>query len=147
MFFAQKNAVILRLAVVLALGLLTFVLVECGGPFSFFGLILLLFLALSMGAVFSFFVPFKPSGKRVLNWIVAVALLNFFAFLFVSSKIGGTAVNGYVANGKYFVGEHGVYTEVSRGIWFYSYAHATCVLITHLSVGGVGFCYWIRGDI
>ena len=46
-----------------------------------------------------------------------IIILGFFVF---SMIIGGSAGNGYQAAGKYFVGEHGSYMEVSKTIWLIS---------------------------
>jgi len=43
-----------------------------------------------------------------------IIILGFFVF---SMVIGGSAGNGYQEAGKYFVGEHGTYVEVSETIW------------------------------
>ena len=46
-----------------------------------------------------------------------IIILGFFVF---SMIIGGSAGNGYQEAGKYFVGEHGSYMEVSKTIWLIS---------------------------
>ena len=49
-------------------------------------------------------------------WIsLGVAIILFF-FIF-SFCIGGSAMNGYIEAGKYFVTEHSSVTEVSKTIW------------------------------
>lgn len=52
-------------------------------------------------------------------WIAfgVIVILGFFVF---SMIIGGSAGNGYQEAGKYFVGEHGLYVEVSETIWIIS---------------------------
>lgn len=49
-------------------------------------------------------------------WNIAgiIIILGFFVF---SMIIGGSAGNGYQEAGKFFVGEHGTYVEVSETIW------------------------------
>ena len=44
-------------------------------------------------------------------------ILTFFVFTIV---IGGSAGNGYQDTGKYFVGDHGNYVEVSQSIYIVS---------------------------
>ena len=44
-------------------------------------------------------------------------ILTFFVFTIV---IGGSAGNGYQDAGKYFVGDHGNYVEVSQSIYIVS---------------------------
>ncbi len=46
-----------------------------------------------------------------------IVILGFFVF---SMIIGGSAGNGYQEAGKYFVGDHGSYVEVSETIWIIS---------------------------
>jgi hypothetical protein len=45
--------------------------------------------------------------------------------------LGGDALNGYAANGHYFVVSHGVYRKVSKESWDWSRVHAVSVLVTH----------------
>ena len=40
--------------------------------------------------------------------------INFFAFATVTTRMGGSAGNGKIENGRYYLGEHGHYTEVSQ---------------------------------
>ena len=54
---------------------------------------------------------------------IAVTLWNAFgitiivAFFVFSMVVGGSAGNGYQESGKYFLGEHGNYVEVSQTVW------------------------------
>ncbi len=43
---------------------------------------------------------------------------------------GGDALNGFVRDGRYFVGSHGTYTEVSRAAWEWSRVHAISLFLT-----------------
>ena len=49
-------------------------------------------------------------------WIAfgVIVILGFFVF---SMIIGGSAGNGYLEAGKYFVGDHSNYVEVPKAIW------------------------------
>ena len=42
---------------------------------------------------------------------------NFFWTLSLSAQYGGGALNGFVRDGHYYLGQHGTYTEVSQAIW------------------------------
>ena len=61
----------------------------------------------------------KTIGKKsllitiwnALGWII---ILGFFVF---SAVIGGSAGLGYQEGERYFVGNHGDYTEVSQTVW------------------------------
>jgi hypothetical protein len=73
----------------------------------------------------------NPSAVRWWQAIVAVGFLNFGAFLASALILGGDAVNGYQKDDRYYVAEKGKITEVRRGVWLYSRAHAYSVWVTH----------------
>ncbi len=45
------------------------------------------------------------------------SLINFAILAMISSSVGGNALNGKIENGKYYVGNHGTYTEVSKNVF------------------------------
>ena len=51
---------------------------------------------------------------RIACILVCLGFLNINAFMFHNTLIGGSAGLGKVENGKYYVGSHGHYTEVSK---------------------------------
>jgi len=59
-------------------------------------------------------------------------ILNFFAFVVITLIIGGAATWGYQKDGHFFVGKHGHYVQVSRGIYQFSEIHGTYSIITIL---------------
>ena len=61
--------------------------------------------------------------KLVARIFVCLAVVNFFAFMIHDALIGGSAGIGRVENGKYYVGSHGRYTEVSRAAFRFSWWH------------------------
>jgi hypothetical protein len=63
--------------------------------------------------------------------IIRVAIVNFLLFIVISLLIGGDAINGKVEAGRYYLGNHGVYTEVNAVVFYYSKIHCLCVWITH----------------
>ena len=70
--------------------------------------------------------------------LFALAVVNFISFSAISSRIGGTAMNGYSQDGRYFVGSHGAYTEVSAETWERSRLHGRSVGISYvLAIGAV----------
>lgn len=74
--------------------------------------------------------PQKP--LRIIGYtVVLIAVLNFLAFMIVDFCIGGDAFNGKIEGGRYFVADHGRFTEVSPRIWYYSRSHAISIFITH----------------
>jgi len=62
--------------------------------------------------------------------IVFLGLINFAAFGIDSLLLGGDAVHGKVENERYYVGNHGKYTEVPKIAWHYSAAHAASISAT-----------------
>jgi hypothetical protein len=58
-------------------------------------------------------------------------MLNFFLYFIVAVSIGGDAVNGKTEGGKFYLGEHGRFTEVSQSVFEYSRYHTYSVWMTH----------------
>lgn len=71
---------------------------------------------------------YSRRAKWVLYPTVALALINFFAFIIVLLYLGGDALNGYIRAGHYFLCAHGQCVETSRAIWRYSYWHTLAAL-------------------
>jgi hypothetical protein len=83
--------------------------------------------------------------KTVVSVLGILALLNFTVFWFVAISIGGDAVNGKVADGRYYLANHGVLTEVSHPVYLYSYIHVLSVFVTHsLFVLSALVVYFVR---
>ena len=61
--------------------------------------------------------------KLLARIFVCLAMLNCFAFMIHDALIGGSAGIGRVEDGKYYVGSHGRYTEVSRAAFRFSWWH------------------------
>ena len=79
-------------------------------------------------------ITFRGCSRRA-KWVLyptsVLAILNFFAFIGGSLRLGGDALNGYIQTGHYFLCAHGHCTEVSASAWHYSYWHAL------ISLGGI----------
>lgn len=69
--------------------------------------------------------------QNILRAILLIAMLNFFAFWYGALILGGDAVNGKEEGGRFFVGAHGKYTEVTEGVYRYSRFHVLSLLVTH----------------
>lgn len=54
---------------------------------------------------------------------VAVGIINFLIFNSVRRFAGGAAENGKIEDGRFYVGDHGNYTEVSKEFFDYSRIH------------------------
>ncbi|MGH8201160.1 MAG: hypothetical protein ACREVO_12505 [Steroidobacteraceae bacterium] len=74
------------------------------------------------------FQSYSRRAKWVLYSTVALALINFFAFMIGLLYLGGDAMNGYVRAGHYFLCAHSQCVETSRAIWRYSYWHTLTAL-------------------
>ena len=69
-------------------------------------------------------------------WIIFLGLANFVSYTIAYGYIGGDAKNGEIRDGQYFVRGHFIHfrqhpngneTEVSRGVWIYSYIHSITI--------------------
>lgn len=72
--------------------------------------------------------------NKILIWVIGLGLLNFVLYTISYAYIGGDAGNGRIENGKYYVRGHflryakeGLASEVSRGVWIYSYVHSITI--------------------
>lgn len=63
--------------------------------------------------------------------LTALAFVNFFALLVGAMWLGGDAVNGKIEGGRYILGNHGRYHEVSAAVYHASMLPVLSVLITH----------------
>ena len=75
--------------------------------------------------------PFVMDHRFWLRAVFVMGMVNFLVFVLVANAIGGDAINGQVENGRYFLRNHGVVTEVSRLVFFYSEWHSISLFITH----------------
>lgn len=69
-------------------------------------------------------------------WIIFIGLGNFLTYTIMYAYIGGDAANGQIVDGRYFVRGHfmhsltGKESEVTRGVWIYSYLHSISIWLT-----------------
>ena len=77
--------------------------------------------------------------------LVVVGLLNFIAYFLISLAIGGNAINGKIEAGRYYLCEHGRYTEVSHFVFEYSRFHTYSVWIT-VPLGMIGIWLANKND-
>ena len=71
------------------------------------------------------------SVRNFLQLVVVFAVLNFLAFFIVALYLGGSAGNGHILDGQYFLGDHGRYVGVSKAVYDYSQAHGYSLFLTH----------------
>lgn len=88
------------------------------------GLMALVFLGACLGVLLKIIVQwpnYSIAGKihNIVLFILSLSMLNMLVGIFIVEVffIGGTALNGKIDSGKYYVGEHGVYTEVSKSTY------------------------------
>ena len=58
----------------------------------------------------------KPVSLWCAGLVVLVHTVNFFWVVGANAKYG-SALNGFMRNGHYYLSLHGSYTEVSRALW------------------------------
>lgn len=86
-------------------------------------------------------------ATRVMGPTGLIALVNFFAFVLISTYLGGDAINGHISGGKYFVCGHGLCTQVTSSVWHYSYWHALATIGSVLLVLAESAYFRCTGDI
>ena len=59
----------------------------------------------------------KKKGDIIITLWISFGVMFILGFFLFSMIIGGSAGNGYQDAGRFFVGEHGIYVEVSKTIW------------------------------
>ena len=74
--------------------------------------------------------------RKVTAVLAVLWLLNFGAYVTIATPLGGDAINGHVASGRYSLALHGHLTEVPRSEYEYSrwhtyflWAHAVIVMV------------------
>ena len=71
--------------------------------------------------------------------MLGIAAVNFIVFAIATVAWGGDAVNGTSQDGRYFLGQRGLYTEVSRPVYIFSMVHTLSLLITQPLAIWAGF--------
>jgi hypothetical protein len=76
---------------------------------------------------------YKNAAKTeiVATMMVLLGVLNFVAFMAFCMNVGGSAGNGGIRNGRYFVSEHGKEAEVSSLTFKLNQTHGRSLWITH----------------
>ena len=62
--------------------------------------------------------------------LIAIGFVNFFWFIFEAMALG-TASSGQIIDGRYFLNNKGIYTEVGQAMWVWSQIHEASLLVTH----------------
>lgn len=69
------------------------------------------------------------AALAVLLFVLGIG--NWILFARESGRLGGDAASGYTQNGRYFVGNHGQYREVSQADWEASRLQSQSLVISH----------------
>jgi len=67
---------------------------------------------------------------RGFSLIVYLGMLNFLTFAVIGLLLGGDGLSGKVEAGHYYLGNHGVYTEMPVFIYWYSRVHGISVFVS-----------------
>ena len=78
---------------------------------------------------------------RIGKFLFGLGVLNFTVFWVVAICIGGDAIDGKVENGHYYLNSRGFFTEVSAGVYWYSWVHTVSAFVT-LILGMFGMLLW-----
>jgi len=81
------------------------------------------------------------TGSRI---IVIIGVVNFLAFFVIGISIGGDALNGKIESGRFYLGDHGKYNEVTEGVYRYSRLHDLSLIITHPAA--IGSALWLQAN-
>lgn len=63
--------------------------------------------------------------------LILIGVLNFTAFMAFCMNMGGSAGNGEIRDGRYFVSEHGKDHEISARAFQLNQIHGRSLWITH----------------
>jgi hypothetical protein len=73
----------------------------------------------------------SKNWQLVCKTLFAIAFANFTIYWLVAVYLGGDAGSGRIRDGRYFLMNHGAYTEVSAAVFKYSKWHTRSIWITH----------------
>ena len=78
--------------------------------------------------------------------LIAIGFVNFFWFTFEAMALG-TASSGQIIDGRYFLNNKGIYTEVAQAMWVWSQIHEASLLVTHpLTLASIAYLSLRRGS-
>ncbi|HEY6456942.1 MAG TPA: hypothetical protein VIY90_16840 [Steroidobacteraceae bacterium] len=70
-----------------------------------------------------------PTLRTLGALVVVLAIINFAAYVAIAFYLHGDAWNGYSAAGHYFLREHARYTEVTRGVYQFSWWYSLVLMV------------------
>ncbi len=82
----------------------------------------------------------RPVLAVVAVVILAMTVYGLVTFVAETQQLGGDALNGHVQDGRYYVADHGRYTEVTADQWELSRSHEIRMLVMQpIAVVAMGF--------
>lgn len=61
--------------------------------------------------------PWRHIAVGLATLITLLWAINFLWTLSLSAQYGGSALNGFVRDGHYYLGQHGTYTQINQATW------------------------------
>jgi hypothetical protein len=89
---------------------------------------------------------FGPLPAWLMYGIGLVAVANFIVFFLACLFLGGDALTGYQASGRYYLGSKHQMTEVSREVFQFSLWQTRSVFVTHPLAMLVWMIAWQRSQ-
>ncbi|HEX4505006.1 MAG TPA: hypothetical protein VH722_04680 [Alphaproteobacteria bacterium] len=71
---------------------------------------------------------FRQCIRKLRNWTGILAGVDFAVFELISHRMGGSAINGKIVDRRYYLGEHGTFTEVTKATFAYLTWHEISLL-------------------
>lgn len=88
-----------------------------------------------------------PRAAFILYPMMLLVMAFFIAHVIVTERLGGSAANGKVEDGRYYVGSHGKYVEVSRESYYLSLIQSYGLFVIACLCVGLGFVLWRKGEV
>lgn len=93
------------------------------------------------------FLVITSVGKQMLFTCFVGGVVSLFTFMMIHWHFGGTAINGYIENGHYYLSTRWRDTEVSLMMWVISYIHTVLTYLTVPLIAVVILLLFVKGEI
>lgn len=86
-------------------------------------------------------IKLRPKLQTAVGIFFLLAVFNFPLWMVIDRSQGGSALNGKVENGRYYLGDHGQYTEVSQSVYSINRTYETVSVIAFVAtiVGNIAY--------
>lgn len=85
-----------------------------------------------------------PLWRKVARWFTALAVVNFVIFIALFFYLGGDAWNGYAEAGHYFLRLQTKLTEVTRGVYLFSWWYSLQLMVHGVIALCIAGCWHSR---